>query len=74
MKIKCDIAIEYDDIKKTKNILKSIEIDNLNFVKSSIKGKKINAHIEGKSVSSIINTLDDYLACISVAEKVVNKK
>jgi len=32
--------------------------------------KKIIANISSTSIGSILHTLDDYLACISVAEKI----
>ena len=73
MKVTCDVVIEYDDVKKTETVLKSIEVDNLGFVKSQINGKHLVAHIESKSISSLLHTLDDYLACVSVAEKIVDK-
>ena len=73
MKAACDIVIEYDDVGKTKKILKSIEVDNYDFVETNVKEKKIQAHIESKSISSLLHTLDDFLACVSVAEKVVDK-
>jgi len=73
MKVTCDVVIEYDDVKKTENVLKSIEVDNLGFVKSQTNGKLLETHIESKSISSLLHTLDDYLACVSVAEKIVDK-
>jgi hypothetical protein len=74
MKITCDIKIEYDDEKKANTVLKSIETDNLNYIKSSINGKQLETHFEGKTVSSILHTLDDYLVCISVVEKIIDEK
>ena len=73
MKVTCDVVIEYDDPKKMKTVLQSIEVDNLDFVKSRGTGKRLEAHIESTSVSSLLHTLDDFLACVSVAEKVVDK-
>ena len=73
MKVTCDVVIEYDDVKKTENVSRSIEVDNLGFVESQINGRQLEAHIESKSISSLLHTLDDYLACISVAEKIVDK-
>jgi hypothetical protein len=73
MKAICDITIEFDNTEKVKKIIKSVEVDNLDFVKSKTLGKKLEAHIESKSVSSLLHTLDDFLACISVAEKIVDK-
>jgi tRNA threonylcarbamoyladenosine modification (KEOPS) complex Pcc1 subunit len=74
MKINCDVKIDYKNGKEADVILKSIEVDNLEYIKSKIKGNAIEAHIESKSISSLIHTLDDYLACISIAEKIIKKK
>ena len=73
MKATCDITIEFDDPNKGKRVLKSVEVDNFEFVKSKLIGNNLEAHIEGKTVSSLLHTLDDYLACVSVAEKIVDK-
>jgi tRNA threonylcarbamoyladenosine modification (KEOPS) complex Pcc1 subunit len=73
MKVSCDLVIDFDSEKKLKTVLKSVKVDDLSFVKSRAEGKKLKAHIEGRSISSLLHTLDDYLACVSVAEKVVDK-
>ena len=73
MDVSCDIVIEFDDTDKVKNVLKSIEVDNFDFVNSKVNGKKLEATIKASSVSSLLHTLDDYLACVSVAMKVVDK-
>ena len=73
MDVICNIVIEYDDPIETEMVFRSIEVDNFDFVKSRISGKKLEACIKSKSISSLIHTLDDLLACISVAEKVVDK-
>jgi len=56
MKVSCDVVIDFDDEKQANTVLKSIEIDNFDFVKSKTSGKKLI-----------------YLACVSVAVKVVDK-
>jgi len=73
MKAVCDLVIEFDDEEKVKTVKKSIEVDNFDFVESQINNNKLEAHIESKSVSSLLHTLDDFLACVSVAEKIVDK-
>jgi len=73
MELACEIVIEFDDSEKAKTVLESIRVDDFNFVKSKINGNKLEAKITAKSISSLIHTLDDYLACISVAMKVVDK-
>jgi hypothetical protein len=73
MNVSCEILIDFDDAKQAKTVLKSIEIDNFDFVKSKTSGGTLKAQIESNSVSSFIHTLDDFLACVSVAAKVVDK-
>lgn len=73
MKAVCNIVIEFDDPKKAKTVLKSVKVDDFDFVKSKINNNRLESTIESKSVSSLIHTLDDYLACLSVAAKVVDK-
>ena len=74
MKINCEVKIDYEDKKEAKAILKSIEVDNLSYIKSEINDKVLKTSIESDSLSSLIHTLDDYLACITIAEKIIKKK
>ncbi|UCD14632.1 MAG: hypothetical protein JSW60_04215 [Thermoplasmatales archaeon] len=73
MKVSCNLAIEYNSTEKAEKILRSIKVDNFDFVTSKLNGNMLETKIESKSVSSLLHTLDDYLACISVAEKIVDK-
>lgn len=73
MNISCNLSIEYNDSDKASKILQSIKVDDFDFVESKVQGKMLKADIQSKSVSSLIHTLDDYLACLSVAEKIVDK-
>lgn len=72
MDFECNIIIEFESKEKVKKVKKSIEVDNFDFVKSNIIGNKLEAHIKANSVSSLLHTIDDYLACISVANNIVN--
>jgi hypothetical protein len=74
MKISCNVKIDYENEKETNAILNSIEVDNLNYIQSKKNGKTLVTHIESDSISSLIHTLDDYLACVSIAEKIIKKK
>ena len=73
MNAECKIEIDFKSSDKVKTIIKSIEVDDFHFVKSKISGKSLVAEISADSVSSLIHTLDDYLACVSIADKVVDK-
>ena len=73
MEAVCRLSIDLSDPKLVETVLKAVEVDDFDFVKSSRSENKINATIESNSVSSLLHTLDDYLACVSVAAKVVDK-
>jgi len=61
MDINCEITIDIGDSEKIKTILKSVQVDDFDFVKSKANGKKLEAKIKTNSVSSMLHTLDDYL-------------
>lgn len=73
MKAFCTLTMEFESQKKAKKILQSIQTDDHGFVKSSLRGKTLEAVVESTSVASLLHTLDDYLACVSVADEIVNK-
>jgi hypothetical protein len=70
----CDIVIEFENQKMIDTVLKSVSVDDFDFVKSKKTGFQLKAHIESNSLNSLLHTLDDYLACVSVASKIVDKK
>lgn len=73
MKARCTLTIDFEDAKKAKTVLESVKVDDLNFVKSKVIKNRLKAEISSKSISSLLHTLDDYLACLSVAVKVLDK-
>ncbi len=73
MKTSCKISIELKDNASVKAVQKSVQVDDFDFVCSRINGKRLEAEIKANSVSQLLHTLDDYLSCLSVAIKVVDK-
>ena len=73
MKVLCNLTLEFESEEKAKKVLRSIQADDQGFVKSTFKGNTLQAVVESTSVSSLLHTLDDYLACVSVADGIVNK-
>jgi hypothetical protein len=73
MKAVCILTIDFENVKKAKKVLRSIQTDDHGFVKSKQRGKTLEAVVESTSIASLLHTLDDYLACISIADDIVNK-
>ena len=74
MKISCTLEFDYDSEEEAQAVAKAVEVDNEGFVKMVVEDKRIKSTAESKSISSLIHTLDDFLSCVSVAEKVVKGK
>lgn len=73
MNIECRVTLEYDSPEKADIVYHSTRVDDAGFVEAEVKGSIITALVKGKSVSSLIHTLDDYLACVSLAEMITDK-
>ena len=74
MKISCTLEFDYDSEEQAQAVAKAVEVDNEGFVDMIVEGKKIKSTAESDSIPSLIHTLDDFLSCVSVAERVVNGK
>jgi hypothetical protein len=70
MKIGCTLEFFYEDEKKARDILESVDVDNYGFVNASVQGSKLVSKIEAKNLQSLLHTLEDYLSCISIAERI----
>lgn len=73
MKAICTITVEFESAQKAEKVLGSIKADDQGFVKSTVKGRTLEGVVESTSVASLLHTLDDYLACVSIAADIVKK-
>ena len=71
MKVSCTLEFEFADENIANSIAAAVKVDDENYVSTKVTGCKINATIEAKSPLSLLHTVDDYLACVSVAEKII---
>lgn len=73
MKAYCTLTLEFGSPEQAKKVHLSIQADDQGFVKSTVKGRTLEAIVESTSIASLLHTLDDYLACASVAAEIVKK-
>jgi tRNA threonylcarbamoyladenosine modification (KEOPS) complex Pcc1 subunit len=71
---KCRLTLEFDSEKIAEKVHRSVEMDNLGYLVSKVSGNKIVAEVRSDSIKSLLHTLDDFLACTSVATKIVAGK
>jgi len=74
MDINCEISLTYDTETQALKIQKVVAIDNGSFISSKTKNNTLIAHINSTSLPSFLHTLDDYLACVTVAEHVLKRE
>jgi hypothetical protein len=51
-----------------------VVLDNQGYIDSCVRDKAIVARVEADSLRSLLHTLDDFMACVAVAEGIVLKK
>jgi len=73
-KVKCELHLEFDSTESAEKVHRSVELDNQGYIATRVDGKLIHAEIEADSLNSLLHTLDDFLACASIADKMVGKK
>jgi len=73
-KVRCNLRLEFSSEADARKILDAVELDNQGFVSTKVVGSSILAEISAASLNSLLHTLDDFLSCTSVAEKVISKK
>ena len=74
MNIDCEIILTYESEKQAAQIQQALSIDDGSFVSSRVLDNKLLATIKSETLSSFLHTLDDYLACVTVAENVMKKE
>jgi tRNA threonylcarbamoyladenosine modification (KEOPS) complex Pcc1 subunit len=73
-KVRCVLVLEFASPAEAEKIHRSIALDNQGYISTRVVGSSIRAEVTSSSLNSLLHTLDDFLACASVAEKVVSKR
>ena len=69
MKMKCTFVFEYPDKKTASIIQESLRLDNKDYISTTIRGNILKAEVATSSIPSLLHTINDFLACITVAEQ-----
>jgi len=70
--IRCVLEWEYADEAKARAVQQALAPDDAGFVRSRTEGPRLIAEIEGRSPMSLLHSIEDYLACLAVAEQAVD--
>ena len=62
------LMIELESAQEAERVAKALEPDNEGFVRTRLDGRTLTAEAEARSIPALLHTLDDYLACLGIAE------
>jgi len=66
--------MEFSSPAEAEKVHSSVRLDNEGYIESTIEGKVLRAEAEADSLKSLLHTLDDFMACVSVAHGIVKKE
>ncbi len=71
--VRCEMTLEYDDSETAEKIAGALSPDNEDYIKLEIRGSTIHCTASADSPMQLLHTVDDFLACLAVAEDAVKK-
>jgi hypothetical protein len=63
------LTLRFETAEQARRVAKALEPDNEGFLKTALKGRTLYAEADAASIPALLHTLDDYLACLSVAAR-----
>ncbi len=63
------LSFRFGTAAQARRAKKALEPDNEGFIKTTLKGRVLTAEADAGSIPALLHTLDDYLACLSVAAR-----
>lgn len=70
----CRLHLEFSTKEAAEKVHGSVSLDNEGYLRTWLEGNAIVAEMEAQSLYSLLHTLDDFLACAGVADRVIAKK
>ena len=70
MKCKIELQLDFESKDVANSVVIATEPENKGWVETKVEGNCVNAVIKAKDIGSLRETFEDFMACVSVAEKV----
>ncbi len=69
MKARAQLHLTFEDATTAEAVASSVALDDAGYIETRRRGRTVTAQATADSPMSLLHTLDDYLACVSVAER-----
>lgn len=74
MNVTCKIELNYDSNEQANQVFDAVHMDDASFMDTKLHNHGIQTTITTSSVPSMLHTIDDFLCCVRVAEKIIEKR
>ena len=71
MQASCRLELAYGSKKQADLVARSLKVDDETYITTRVEGRTLVAEAHADSFRSLLHTLEDYLACIAVAERLL---
>ena len=72
-KVTCTLVLRFASEDDATKVLDTVDMDNAGYVDAGQDGDSVTATIRAESLNSLLHTLDDFLACVAVADKIITR-
>ena len=69
MKSSARLTLGFDDLDSARAVAAAVAVDDDGYIRTTRRGRTLIAEAAADGPMSLLHTLDEYLACISVAER-----
>ena len=71
VKCECELILEFSDESEAAKVLGSVKQDNDEWISARQEANMIICSASSKSIGGLMHTMDDFLSCIALAEKMI---
>ncbi len=71
--IRCEMTLEYEDTETAKKIAGALSPDNEDYIKVEVRGSTIHCEASADTPMQLLHTIDDFLACVTIAEDTIKR-
>lgn len=68
------INLEFRSPRLAEIVAKAVELENLSYIRMRLEGSRVIAEASATTPMSLLHTVEDFLACVAVAEKAASAK
>lgn len=72
-KVTCELLLRFASADSAGTVFDAVGQDNAGYVDARLEHDSIVATMNARTLKSLLHTLDDFLSCVSVAEKIATK-